>query len=280
MSLLSMTFSDRRFSRRIRLAACLSGAGALLIMLSVTEATAQVTTDTSALDSIAPVKKPAAPERSQSREATRRHGNGGAETTRHSHPEPAATSARKAETAAPAGGTGAAQGSRVSGARSESAPGKPPPPATIPLAPPPLPVLTPPSVPVELHPFPMPADPPAEKDAVGNAVPVEGGMRITFAPDSVKLNTETRAAILAVAQALKERPETRALVDSTASGPVNDPSRPRRMSLSRGLVVRAVLMNAGIPSTRIYVRVIGSPSKTGIELPADRVDIRRSDAVP
>ena len=159
-------------------------------------------------------------------------------------------------------------------------PATPPPAATIPLAPPPPPVLTPPVIPVELHPFPMPPDPAPVKDAVGEARPIVGGLRITFAPDSDHLNQDTKNAVLAFAKMLREQPDIRGLVDITASGVPNDPSRPRRMSLSRGLAIRAVLMNAGIPSTRIYIRVIGLPGKTGIETPADRADMRRSDEVP
>lgn len=111
-------------------------------------------------------------------------------------------------------------------------------------------------------------------------LPIGGGLRVTFGADSAQLNPETKNGILAFANMLKEHPDVRALVDVTASGVPNDLSRPRRMSLSRGLVIRAVLMNAGIPSTRIYVRVIGLPNKTGIETPADRADIRRSDEAP
>ncbi len=278
MSLLSVSFLPSAFSRRIRLITCLSGVASACAALSLTPAAAQVTTDTSALDSISPVKKTAPPDKSAKTGAGRPHSHEKTSSrTSHEAAKPADTGTATAPavqgTAGPSGGT-AASGTTTTHS------GKPPPSPTIPAAPPPIPVLTPPPIPVELHPFPMPPDPPAEKDATGAAIPIPGGIRITFAPDSAQLTTETRAAILAVAQSLKERPETRAMVDATSGDATNDPSRPRRMSLSRGLAVRAVLMNAGIPSTRIYVRVIGSSTKTDLVTPADRVDIRRSDAVP
>ncbi|WP_206752477.1 OmpA family protein [Acetobacter oeni] len=263
---------QRAFSPRMRLVISLTGLATACVTPFSGPALAQVTTDTSALDSITPAKKPAPA--ANNTQKTSPHTRDRAKTPpRNSH-----ETAKPAATTSPA--TAATAGTTGSRTATPAHPGKPPPSPTIPPAPPPLPVLTPPPIPVELHPFPMPPDPAPEKDAVGIASPITGGMRITFAPDSAKLNTETRAAILAVVQSLKERPETRVMVDATSSDATNDPSRPRRMSLSRGLVVRAVLMNAGIPSTRIYVRVIGSSSKTDLLNPADRVDIRRSDAVP
>ncbi|MDG6094412.1 hypothetical protein LOC54_04670 [Acetobacter sp. AN02] len=157
---------------------------------------------------------------------------------------------------------------------------RPPPAATIPPAPPPVPVLTPPEMPVDLHPFPMPADPPVVKDAKGSSAPVPGGVRLVFGEDSSDLNEEMRTAILAFVKILRDQPDTRALVDACGSGAPNDPSRPRRKALARGLAVRAVLMNAGIPSTRIYVRVKGPPDDEIRNVPDDRVDLRRSDTIP
>lgn len=219
-------------------------------------ARAQVTTDTSVLDSFAP----AAPQKQEAAPSTRKE----------SHP---AQSRRQPYQA---------RGEQKSPTQAAAIPPPAavkhaPPAATIPQAPPPVPVLTPPPVQVEIHPFPMPADPVAVKDAVGTVRPIEGGLRLTFAPDKADLNTETRNGVLAFARMLKENPDVHGLVDVTASGVPNDPSRPRRVALQRGLAVRAVLMNDGIPSTRIYVRVIGLPDKTGILTPADRADLRRSD---
>ncbi|AQS85706.1 MAG: OmpA family protein [Acetobacter aceti] len=232
---------------------------------------AQITTDTSALGALGtPVADTPKTEAVQAKKTTRKQAVATPTTARSASARPEAKSASSSTTT-----TGPAPG-----APSVARPSKPPPAATIPAAPPPAPVLTPVIIPVELHPFPIPPDPQPSKDAKGDVLPISGGLRVTFGADSAQLNQETKNGILAFANMLKEHPDVRALVDITASGVPNDLSRPRRMSLSRGLTIRAVLMNAGIPSTRIYIRVIGLPDKTGIETPADRADIRRSDEAP
>jgi hypothetical protein len=55
-----------------------------------------------------------------------------------------------------------------------------------------------------------------------------------------------------------------------AKGVTDDPSAARRTSLARGLSVRAALIADGVPSTRVYVRALGSSSSDG---PPDRVDL-------
>ena len=55
-----------------------------------------------------------------------------------------------------------------------------------------------------------------------------------------------------------------------AAGKPDDPSTARRLSLSRGLAVRSVLLASGIPSAQIYVRALGSTPSNG---PADRVEL-------
>ncbi|WP_291367025.1 hypothetical protein [Acetobacter sp. UBA5411] len=232
-------------------------------------ARAQITTDTSVLGALGG----AAPEKSKAE-------TGPAKKPVHRQATPAPKAGKSPAPTKPEAQNAAPTASTTGAAPSAAKPSKPPPAATIPAAPPPPPVLTPIVIPVELHPFPIPPDPQPSKDAKGDVLPISGGLRVTFGADSAQLNPETKNGILAFAKMLKEHPDVRALVDVTASGVPNDLSRPRRMSLSRGLVIRAVLMNAGIPSTRIYVRVIGLPNKTGIETPADRADIRRSDEAP
>lgn len=243
-------------------------------------AQAQVTTNTSALDSVTPAAKPAAKPATSAAHPT-------GKTPVHSHPsaEKSAPSSEAAPAKAPAETVPAATTStsaqtQAPGHSAPSSSARPVLPATIPAAPPPPPILTPPPVPVELHPFPTPPDSPAVKDAQGEARPLEGGARITFKADSAQLNEATRNAILGFARDLAAHPDTRAILEATASGVPNDPSRPRRMALSRGLAVRAVLMNAGIPSTRIYVRVLGLPSGEDAANAPDHVDMRRSDTVP
>lgn len=159
-------------------------------------------------------------------------------------------------------------------------PHKPPPPATIPNAPPPLPQLTPAPSDVEVHPFPVPPQPSVDLKAQGVVTPIEGGVRITFAPEAATLNPETHQAILAFGQRLSDKPHERALIDAYSSGAVDDPSLPRRMALARGLAARSVLMNGGTPSTRIYVRVIGLPKQSAPNTPQDYIDIYQSDVEP
>jgi hypothetical protein len=60
-------------------------------------------------------------------------------------------------------------------------------------------------------------------------------------------------------------------VQAYAQGTKEDPSTPRRLSLSRGLAARAVLLNDGIASTRIYLRALGA-SDAG-DGPPNRVDV-------
>jgi hypothetical protein len=55
-----------------------------------------------------------------------------------------------------------------------------------------------------------------------------------------------------------------------ATGTPEDPSTARRLSLSRALAVRSVLMANGISSSRIYVRALGA---AGGDEPPDRVDL-------
>ncbi|MBV9756580.1 MAG: hypothetical protein JO047_05955, partial [Alphaproteobacteria bacterium] len=50
----------------------------------------------------------------------------------------------------------------------------------------------------------------------------------------------------------------------------DDPSTPRRLSLSRALTARQVLLDRGMGSTHIYVRALGANAGDG---PPDRVDV-------
>ncbi|MFT8783833.1 MAG: OmpA family protein, partial [Acetobacter syzygii] len=145
---------------------------------------------------------------------------------------------------------------------------------------PPVPQLTPAPSDVEVHPFPIPPQPAVQVQAQGVVTAIPGGIRLTFAPGSADLNPETHQAILTFGQNLAYKPHVRALINAYSSGAADDPSLPRRMSLARGLAARSVLMNGGIPSTRIYVRVIGVPKDAKPGVPEDHIDIYQSDAEP
>lgn len=161
-------------------------------------------------------------------------------------------------------------------------PGAHSPAATIPAGPPPPPVFKAPVINVPLHPPPPPPPVPVVQDAAGAATAIDNGTRITFGGGSADLNPATMQALQTFATRLKADPQSRADLDAYGAGTADDPSTPRRLALSRGLASRAVLINEGIPSTRIYVRVIGQPTgatkSADAAAPSDRVDMRLSQS--
>ncbi len=143
------------------------------------------------------------------------------------------------------------------------------PPPAVPEAPPAIAALPPPvSVPVA-RPQPAPAIP-VTADAPGEAARVQGGVRATFGADRSDLNPATEDALRTFARRVKGHETAAINVLAYAAGSANDPSTPRRLSLARALAARAVLMNEGIASTRIYVRALGMAGGDG---PPDRVDV-------
>ena len=150
-----------------------------------------------------------------------------------------------------------------------AAPARPKPPPTIPVAPPAIAAIPPP-VPVPLaHPPPVPTVPEAA-DAPGGATPIPNGLRITFGPDRSDLNPASVAALRAFAEGLRDNELQSINVYAYAAGSSEDPSTPRRLSLSRALAARAVLINDGIASPRIYPRALGA---SGGDTDPDRVDV-------
>ena len=143
-------------------------------------------------------------------------------------------------------------------------------------APPPVAVVPPPAVVVPLSRTVPPPPVPVNADAPGTASPIPaGGARITFGPDRQDLNPATVEAIRAYGDSVKDNPTAALNVLAYAAGTPDDPSTPRRLSLARALAVRAVLINEGLASTRIYVRALGANAGDG---PADRVDVTPADA--
>lgn len=143
-------------------------------------------------------------------------------------------------------------------------------PPPVPPAPPPVPVLAPeqPAPPAHIAP---PAEPvPVVAGAVGEALPIPGGLRLTFGSGSADLNPETDAALQKLAHRTATDSEAIVTVKAYARGSADDPSTPRRLSLSRALVARSVLLSEGIGSTRIYVRALGESDEPA---PPDRVDV-------
>ena len=217
---------------------------ALALLLSTNVAAAQSGPNQSALDALGPSRPAHHPRSHHPRRTHRRHASAAAATG-----APPATPSAATPVNAPL--------------------------PAIPAGPPPPPVIAAPVVNVPLHPLPPPPPVPIVAKATGAASPLARGARITFGPDSADLNPATMQALQDFAATMKSDPAARAQVDAYCNGTPDDPSTPRRISLERGLAARAVLIHAGIPSTRIYVRAIGQPEDGG---PPDRVDLTRSDS--
>ncbi len=156
----------------------------------------------------------------------------------------------------------------------QAVPVPPKPPPAVPVAPPAIAAI-PPAVAVPVAKQPPPTAPPVAADAPGEPSPIQGGVRVTFGPDRADLNGATVQAVRDFARTMKENGQETVNVIATAAGTADDPSTPRRLSLSRALAARSVLVNEGIASTRIYVRALGA---NGPEGPADRVDLIASGA--
>lgn len=139
----------------------------------------------------------------------------------------------------------------------------------LPSAAPPA-ITIPPPVAVPLRPTPPPPPIPLNAKAAGTAGSIPGGVRITFGAGSSQLNPTTLAAIRAIAAKITADADANVNVSAYAAGTPEDPSTPRRLSLSRALAVRAVLIHEGIPSPRIFVRAMGMPEPGTL---ADRVDV-------
>jgi outer membrane protein OmpA-like peptidoglycan-associated protein len=149
----------------------------------------------------------------------------------------------------------------------------------VPLAPPPAPVLPPPIV-VPTRPLPPPPPAPVSTDAPGAVSKLPSGLRVTFGADHADLNPDTLAAVRALAHAAPPGVDTSFSVTAYAAGTPDDPSTARRLSLSRALVVRSVLMNEGIASVRIYVKALGAAAPSIADGPPDRVDIAMAAGAP
>ncbi len=140
-------------------------------------------------------------------------------------------------------------------------------PLAIPLAPPPPPVLPPPTV-VPVRPERPPPPATVAADAPGAATPIPGGLQLTFGRGRAELNPKTYAALQSLLAGA--RPDSEFSVRAYAAGDPTDPSVARRLSLSRALAVRSVLIHGGIVSPRIIVLALGAAPPGA---PPDRVDI-------
>lgn len=140
---------------------------------------------------------------------------------------------------------------------------------TLPVVPPAIAALPPPAPVPPPRPQAAPVIPVAA-DAPGSATPLGTGVRVTFGKDRSDLNPTTEAALRDLARKLRPDEAVTINIYAYATGTVEDPSTARRLSLARALAARAVLVNEGITSTRIYPRALGS---TGGDTDRDRADV-------
>jgi outer membrane protein OmpA-like peptidoglycan-associated protein len=95
-------------------------------------------------------------------------------------------------------------------------------------------------------------------------------VRLVFGNGQTDLTPEDEATIRELARSIPELAADSVNVVAYAAGKPDDPSTARRVSLSRGMAVRSVLLASGVPSAQIYVRALGA---TGSDGPADRVEL-------
>ena len=91
-----------------------------------------------------------------------------------------------------------------------------------------------------------------------------------FPNGSSVMSKSVQTRLNGIAQSLKRDEKLRLQLLAYAGGEGQTLSQARRMSLSRGLAIRSLLMERGIQSTRIDMRALGNKSNGG---PPNRVDM-------
>ncbi|MEP0069234.1 OmpA family protein [Pyruvatibacter sp.] len=97
-------------------------------------------------------------------------------------------------------------------------------------------------------------------------------LRVLFDEDTAAIIGSARSDLDAIGESLRYDPR-RIELKAYGGEPGNKASEARRISLKRGLAVRAYLIGLGIDSRRIDVRALGGVTDTGS---ADRVDVAYS----
>jgi outer membrane protein OmpA-like peptidoglycan-associated protein len=95
--------------------------------------------------------------------------------------------------------------------------------------------------------------------------------RVMFAPNVTDMPDQAKATLESVVKTLKADEQLRIQLVAYASGPPDQASQARRLSLSRAIGVRSYLIEQGIKSGRIDVRALGN--RTDVGGPPDRVDV-------
>jgi outer membrane protein OmpA-like peptidoglycan-associated protein len=137
----------------------------------------------------------------------------------------------------------------------------------------PKPVATPATSPIPALPTQQPAPPPPSTivpNPATSPLPLPPPVRLVFEAGKTDLTPADEAAIQDLARAIPTPAADSVNVVAYAAGKPDDPSTARRLSLSRGLAVRSVLLASGVPSAQIYVRALGATPSNG---PADRVEL-------
>lgn len=87
----------------------------------------------------------------------------------------------------------------------------------------------------------------------------QGGVRVVFPAGAATLPAGAAPALAELGRRLAERPAGfgRITVEGQASGPAEDASTARRLSLARAQAVRGALVAGGLDQTRVDVRALG-----------------------
>lgn len=90
-----------------------------------------------------------------------------------------------------------------------------------------------------------------------------GAFRVTFRAGEQALPAGVAPALAEIGRRLAERPAGtgRITVEGQASGPSNDSSTARRVSLARAVAVRSALAAGGLDETRVDVRPLGRTAR-------------------
>ncbi|MCA1908839.1 MAG: OmpA family protein [Magnetospirillum sp.] len=155
----------------------------------------------------------------------------------------------------------------VETAKAAEPPKPQPAPAPAAIAAAPQPMLAPVPPPIPVMPQQVASLPSSEPAAISRG---SDALSLLFAAEDSKLSDSGRAELASLIKRMQKDEDLNLQLLAYASGDEASSSKARRLSLSRALEVRKVLMDKGIRSTRIEVRALGN--KLDGRGPADRVD--------
>ena len=115
-----------------------------------------------------------------------------------------------------------------------------------------------------------PAPTPEKKDEPKTAVPTTSDLMLAFETTSSIISPDGQKKLDNLAQQMKDNPDLRVQIRGYASGEDGNASNAKRMSLSRGLMVRTYLIDKEIKPVRLDIRALGSKTD---RTPVDRVDL-------